>query len=55
MKRLVLIIVLSVPLSGCIVASAVGVATDIVVGTVGVATDVVGTAVDGVVLGKKKK
>ena len=42
-------------MSGCIVATAVGVATDVVVGTVNVATDVVGTAVDVVVPGKKKK
>jgi len=37
------------------VGTAVGVATDIAVGTVDVATDVVGTAVDIVVPGKKKK
>ena len=55
MKRIALILVLSVPLSGCIVGTAVGVAKDIVVGTVDIATDVVGTAVDVVVPGKKKK
>lgn len=55
MKRLALIIVLSVPLSGCIVATAVGVATDIAVGTVNVATGVVGAAVDVVLPEKKKK
>lgn len=55
MKRFALILVLSVPLSGCIVGTAVGVAKDIVVGTVDIATDVVGTAVDVVVPDKKKK
>jgi len=41
-------------LSGCIIGTAVGVATDVVVGTVDIATDVVGTAVDIVVPDKKK-
>lgn len=54
MKQLLLLAALCVPLSGCIVGTAVGVATDVVVGTVDIATDVVGTAVDVVKPGKKK-
>lgn len=54
MTRLTLIAALSMSCSGCIVGTAVGVATDIVVGTVDIATDVVGTAADVVIPGKKK-
>lgn len=54
MIRRSLILTLCIALSGCIVGTAVGVATDVVVGTVDIATDVVGTAVDIVVPGKKK-
>lgn len=55
MKRFALILILSIPMSGCVVGTAVGIAKDIVVGTVDIATDVVGTAVDVVTPGKKKK
>jgi predicted small secreted protein len=55
MNRIVLVASLAFSLSGCIVGTAVGVTKDIVVGTVDIATDVVGTAVDIVVPGKKKK
>ena len=54
MTRLLLMPLLCLSLSGCIVGTAVGVATDVVVGTVDIATDVVGTAVDVVVPDKKK-
>jgi predicted small secreted protein len=54
MIKLAVVALLSMSLSGCIVGTAVGIATDIVVGTVDIATDVVGTAVDVVVPGKKK-
>jgi len=49
------VILLSYLCSGCVVGTAVSVTKDIVVGTVDVATDVVGTAVDVVKPGKKKK
>lgn len=48
-------LLLVISLSGCVVGTAVGVATDVVVGTVDIATDVVGTAVDVVVPDKKKR
>jgi len=48
-------LLLAISLSGCVVGTAVGVATDVVVGTVDIATDVVGTAVDVVVPDKKKR
>jgi len=41
--------------SGCVVGTAVSVTKDVVVGTVDIATDVVGTAVDVVKPGKRKK
>ncbi len=46
---------LTVLCSGCVVGTAVGVTKDVVVGTVDIATDVVGTAVDVVKPGKRKK
>lgn len=54
MIKSALIVIVCMNLSGCIIGTAVGVATDVVVGTVDIATDVVGTAVDVVVPGKKK-
>lgn len=54
MTRILVASLLCMALSGCVVGTAVGVATDVVVGTVDIATDVVGTAVDVVVPDKKK-
>ena len=55
MKNIYVALLLSIPLSGCVVGTAVGVATDVVVGTASIATDIVGTTVDVVTPGKKKK
>ena len=41
--------------SGCVVSTAASVTKDVIVGTVDIATDVVGTAVDVVKPGKRKK
>lgn len=54
MIRVILLCLSCTILPGCIIGTAVGVATDVVVGTVSVATDVVGTAVDVVKPNKKK-
>ena len=54
MRRFAAIAIVSISCSGCIVGTAVGIATDVAVGTVDIATDVVGTAVDVVKPGKKK-
>ncbi len=55
MNKLLLVLLLIFPLSGCVVGTAVGVATDVVVGTASLATDIVGTTIDVVTPGKKKK
>lgn len=54
MMKIAAILSICMFLSGCIVGTAIGVATDVVVGVVDVTTDVVGTAVDIVVPDKKK-
>lgn len=53
--RLSQAVLLSLLCSGCVVGTAVSVTKDVVVGTVDIATDVVGTAVDVVKPGKRKK